>query len=91
VQDHPGDGLPEHPSTGARTLPANRTASSAEAAEGTAELVMVGVRTPGVDAPHGRRGDDRAYSVFTVREERIAALRDCRDRQEALHLTGIQS
>jgi ketosteroid isomerase-like protein len=55
------------------------------------ELVMVGVRTPGVDAHHGRRGDDRAYSVFTVREERIVALRDCRDRQEALHLTGIQS
>ena len=55
------------------------------------ELVMVGVRTPGVDAHHGRRGDDRAYSVFTVHEERIVALRDCRDRQEALHLTGIQS
>ena len=29
----------EHPSTGARERPANRTASSAEAAEGTAELV----------------------------------------------------
>jgi len=55
------------------------------------ELVMVGVRTPGVDAYHGRRGDDRAYSVFTVRDRRIVALRDCRDRQEALHLTGIRS
>jgi hypothetical protein len=54
------------------------------------ELVMVGVRTPGVDAHHGRGGDDRAYSVFTVREERIVALRDCRDRQEALQLAGIQ-
>ena len=32
------------------------------------ELVMVGVRTPGVDA-----------------------LRDCRDRQEALQLAGIQT
>ena len=52
---------------------------------------MVGVRTPGVDAYHGRRGDDRAYSVLTVRGGRIVALRDCRDRQEALHLTGIQS
>jgi hypothetical protein len=28
---------------------------------------MVGVRTPGVDAYHGQRGDGRAYSVFTVR------------------------
>ena len=55
------------------------------------ELVMVGVRTPGVDAHHGRRGNDRAYSVFTVREGRIVALRDCRDRQEALQLTGIQT
>jgi ketosteroid isomerase-like protein len=54
------------------------------------ELVMVGVRTPGVDAHLGRRGDDRAYSVFTVREGRIVALRDCRDRQEALQLAGIQ-
>ena len=54
------------------------------------ELVMVGVRTPGVDAHHGRRGDDRAYSVFTVREGRIVALRDCRDRQEALQVAGIR-
>jgi uncharacterized protein len=54
------------------------------------ERVMVGVRTPAVDAHHGRRGDDRAYSVFTVRGGRIVALRDCRDRQEALHLAGIQ-
>jgi ketosteroid isomerase-like protein len=54
------------------------------------ELVMVGVRTPGVDAHHGRQGDDRAYSVFTVREGRIVALRDCHDRQEALQLAGVQ-
>jgi ketosteroid isomerase-like protein len=54
------------------------------------ELVMVGVRTPGVDAHHGRGGDDRAYSVFRVREGRIVALRDCRDRQEALQRAGLQ-
>jgi hypothetical protein len=29
--------------------------------------------------------------MFTVRDGRIVALRDGRDRQEALHLTGIQS
>jgi len=57
---------------------------------GRGELVMVGVRTPGVDAYYGRRGDDRAYSVFTVRGGRIVALRDCRNRQEALRLTGIR-
>jgi ketosteroid isomerase-like protein len=57
---------------------------------GSGELVMVGVRTPGADAHHGRGGDDRAYSVFTVREGRIVALRDCRDRREALRLAGLQ-
>jgi ketosteroid isomerase-like protein len=60
-----------------------------EEVAGSGELVMVGVRTPGVDAPFGRGGDDRAYSVFTVRDGRIVALRDCRDRQEALQLAGI--
>jgi ketosteroid isomerase-like protein len=54
------------------------------------ELVMVSVRTPGVDAHHGRPGDDRAYSVLTVREGRIVALRDCRDRQEALQVAGVR-
>jgi ketosteroid isomerase-like protein len=58
---------------------------------GSGELVMVGVRTPGVDAHDGRRGDGRAYSVVTVRDGRIVALRDCRDRQEAAQLAGIHS
>jgi hypothetical protein len=48
------------------------------------------VRTPGVDAHHGQGGDDRAYSVFTVRGGRIVALRDCRGRQEAFQLAGIR-
>jgi ketosteroid isomerase-like protein len=43
------------------------------------------------DAHHGRHGDDRAYSVFRVRDGRIVALRDCRDREEARRLAGIQS
>jgi uncharacterized protein len=62
-----------------------------EEVTGSGELVMVGVRIPGVDAHYGRRGVDRAYSVFTVRGGRVVALRDCRDRQEALQLVGIQS
>jgi ketosteroid isomerase-like protein len=62
-----------------------------EEVAGSGELVMVGVRTPGVDAHHGWRRGDRAYGVFTVREGRVVALRDCRDRQEALRLAGIQS
>jgi ketosteroid isomerase-like protein len=43
-----------------------------------------------VDAHFGRGVDDRAYSVFMVRDGRIVALRDCRDRQEALQVAGIQ-
>jgi ketosteroid isomerase-like protein len=62
-----------------------------EEVTGSGELVMVGVRTPGVDAHCSRRGDDRAYSVVTVRDGRVVALRDCCDRQEALRLAGIQS
>ena len=69
---------------------ANENAELEEVA-GSGELVMVGMRTPGVDAHYGRQGDDRAYSVITVREGRIVALRDCRDRQEALQLAGIRS
>jgi ketosteroid isomerase-like protein len=62
-----------------------------EEATSNGELVMVGVRTPGIDTHFSRGGDDRAYSVFTVREGRIVAQRDCRDRQEALQLAGIQT
>jgi len=56
---------------------------------GQGDRVMVVVRTPGVDAYRVRLADDRNYSVFTVRGGRIVALRDCRDRQQALHLAGI--
>jgi hypothetical protein len=52
---------------------------------------VVGAWTPGADAHYGWRGDDRAHSVVTVRGGRIVAMRDCRDRQEALRLAGIQS
>jgi hypothetical protein len=67
------------------------TQAELEEVTSASELVMVGVRTPGIDAPFSRSGDDRAYSVFTVREGRIVALRDCRDRPEALQLAGIQT
>jgi ketosteroid isomerase-like protein len=56
---------------------------------GNADRVMVVVRTPGIDAYRLRKADDRNYAVFTVREGRIVALRDCRDRAEALKVTGI--
>lgn len=54
------------------------------------DRVMVVVRTPGIDAYRVRKADDRNYSVFTVRERRIVALRDCRDREEAMAAAGIE-
>jgi ketosteroid isomerase-like protein len=61
-----------------------------EEIEGSGDRVMVGVRTPGIDAFYGRQGDDRGFSVLTVRDGRIVALRDCWDRQEARRIAGIE-
>ena len=46
--------------------------------------VMVVVKIPGVDVFRARKADDRNYAVFTVRQGKIIALRDCRDREEAM-------
>jgi len=55
---------------------------------GHGDRVMVVVRIPGVDTYRARHADDRNYAVFTVRDGRIVALRDCRDRQEAVAIAG---
>ena len=60
-----------------------------EEVAGRGERVMVGVRTPGSGAFYGRPGQDRAYTVLTVRDGRIVAMRDCRDRQDALLTAGL--
>ena len=54
------------------------------------DRVMVVVRTLGVDAYRMLKADDRNYAVFTVREGRIVALRDCRDRGEAMAAAAIR-
>jgi hypothetical protein len=36
------------------------------------------------------RADDRNFTVLTVRDGRIVAIRDCRDREEALAMAGLQ-
>ncbi len=51
---------------------------------GQGDRVMVVVRTPGIDAHHGAPAGRRAYNVLTVHDGRIVAVRDCRDRREAL-------
>ena len=60
-----------------------------EEVAGSGDLVMVCVRTPGIDAHRGRDGDDRSFAVLTVRNSRVVALRDCRDRDEARSLVGL--
>ena len=63
--------------------------SELEEVVGNGERVMVVARTPGVDAYRVTPADDRNFTVFTVREGRIVAIRDCRDRGEALAAAGI--
>jgi ketosteroid isomerase-like protein len=57
---------------------------------GHGNKVVVTVRTPSADAYRVRQSDDCDYALFTVRDWRIVALRDCRDRDEALSLAGIE-
>jgi hypothetical protein len=52
--------------------------------------VVVGVRTTGIDAFRMRQAHDRSYDVRTVRDGRVVAMRDCRDRNEALAIAGIE-
>ena len=52
--------------------------------------VMVASRIPGLGASFGRPGEDQAYTVLTVRRGRIVAMRDCRDRQDALKVAGLE-
>jgi ketosteroid isomerase-like protein len=60
-----------------------------EEISGNGDRVMVVVRIPGIDARRARKADDRSFSVLTVHDDRIVALRDCRDRDEALAVAGI--
>lgn len=55
------------------------------------DKVMVVVRTPGLDRLRVRQADDRNYMVLTLRNGRVIAMRDCRDRNEAYGLAGIDS
>jgi ketosteroid isomerase-like protein len=54
------------------------------------DRIVVGVRTPGIDAFRIRQAQDRNYVVFIVRDGRVVAMRDCRDRDEALAMAGIE-
>ena len=64
--------------------------SELEEVLGHGDRVMVVARTAGLDGHRGRQADDRNFSVFTVREGRIVALRDCRYCDEALAIADIE-
>jgi len=60
-----------------------------EEVAGSADRVMVCVRTPGLDEQRRGNRADRFFAVLTVRDGLIVALRDCRDRDEARALAGL--
>ena len=61
-----------------------------EEVAGVGERVLVGSRIPGLGASFGRPGEDQAYTVLTVRSGSIVAMRDCRDRRDALEVAGLE-
>ena len=61
-----------------------------EEVRGQGDRVMVLVRTPGIDRYRAYKADDRNYNVLTVRGDQIVAIRDCRDREEAIAVAGIE-
>jgi hypothetical protein len=52
------------------------------------EKVLVVGHIPGIDAIRVRQSRDRNYAALAVRYGRIAALRACRDHDEARELAG---
>jgi len=55
-----------------------------EEISGYGDQVVAVTRTPGLDAFRARKADDRNFHVVTVQQGRIAALRACRSRDEAI-------
>jgi ketosteroid isomerase-like protein len=55
---------------------------------GYGDRVVVVTHSPGIDAIRARKTGDRNFHVITVRDGRIAALRACRSRDEAVTLAS---
>jgi len=51
---------------------------------GDGDRVLVVIRTPGIGAARAYSQSDLSYDVVTVRDDRVVAMRACRDRDEAL-------
>jgi ketosteroid isomerase-like protein len=52
------------------------------------DKVLVVTKSPGIDQRRARSTGDRNFHVLTIRDGKIAALRACRDRNEALGFVG---
>ena len=50
------------------------------------DQVLVVTRSPGIDQLRARSTGDRNFHVLTIRDGKIAALRACRSRDEAIGL-----
>jgi ketosteroid isomerase-like protein len=64
-------------------------AAQVEEITASGDKVMVVIRTPGLDRLRVRQAGDRNYLVLTLDQQRIIAMRACRDRDEARRLAGI--
>jgi ketosteroid isomerase-like protein len=60
-----------------------------ELTPGTGGRVLAVIHMPGRDERTAYPSGDWAYQVITVREGRIAGLRDCRTRDEARAIAGL--
>jgi ketosteroid isomerase-like protein len=63
--------------------------SQVEEIASSGDKVMVTVRTPGADERRAWQAGDRSYLVLTMAHGRIAAMRACRDRDEARVFAGL--
>jgi ketosteroid isomerase-like protein len=57
---------------------------------GFGDRVLVVTRAAGLDATRARKTGDRNFHVVTVREGRVAALRACRTRDEAVEIAAAR-
>lgn len=61
-----------------------RQSAELEEVVANGDRVLVVTRSPGIDQLRARSTGDLNFHVLTVRAEKIAALRSCRDRNEAI-------
>jgi ketosteroid isomerase-like protein len=53
------------------------------------DRVLIVTRSPGIDQLRARSTGDRNFYVLTIRNSKIAGLRACRDRSEAIGFVNV--